>query len=308
MNIKHANIPVIDAHHHLWAPQSDPGQVGYVWLRDIGAMKPFGDPTPIQRDYLIDEFLGEFDGRNLAGSVHVQCDQNIPDPVAETAFVQRMSDTSGHQIMIVGFADLSSEKFADQLAGHLAHPNLRGIRQILSHLPDRPDISFVGTDLLADPTWRAQYPMLAEYGLSFDLQLYPEQMEAAVEFLAQFPEIPVVIDHIGSPHDSTDQGLAKWSGGMRALSQLPHVSVKLSGYGMFFRNELAGRAVRVTQDILRMFGPDRVMFGSNFPVDKLHLTCADVMDFVISQVDDDESVLNKVMHDNARRFYRFGGS
>lgn len=308
MNTKHTNMAIIDAHHHLWAPQSDPGKVGYVWLRNIGAMKPFGDPTPIQRDYLIDEFLGEFDTHNLAGSVHVQCDQNIPDPVAETAFVQRISDTSGHPIMIVGFADLSSDNFADQLAGHLAYPNLRGIRQILSHLPDRPDISFAATNLLADQKWRAQYSMLAEHGLSFDAQLYPEQMIEAAQFLAQYPQIPVVIDHIGSPHDISDQGLVTWSSGMRALSQVPHVSVKLSGYAMFFRKELAGRAVRVTQDILRMFGPERVMFGSNFPVDKLHLTCPDLMDFVIGQIDDDQSVLNKVMYDNARRFYRFGGT
>ncbi|MGJ8618040.1 MAG: amidohydrolase family protein [Sulfitobacter sp.] len=296
---------IIDAHHHLWAPQSDPGQVGYVWLRDIGAMKPFGDPTPIQRDYLIDEFLGEAAPRTLAGSVHVQCDPKLPNPVSETAFIQSISDASGHPIMIVGFADLASGDFAKQLAGHLAYPNLRGIRQIISYLPDRPDISFAATNLLADLTWRGQYAMLAEHGLSFDLQLYPEQMSEAAEFLAQHPDIPVVIDHIGSPHDLSDEGLITWSSGMHALAQLSHVSVKLSGYAMYFRSELAGRAVRLTQDTLRMFGPDRVMFGSNFPVDRLHLSYPDVLEFVMGQVDGDAEVLDKVMCRNAHAFYRF---
>ena len=83
---------IIDSHHHLWAPQTDPGNVGYVWLRDIGAPKPFGDPTPIQRDYLIEEFLAEAAPERLAGSVHLQCDPKIPDPVAETAFIQRISE------------------------------------------------------------------------------------------------------------------------------------------------------------------------------------------------------------------------
>ncbi len=297
---------IIDAHHHLWAPQSDPANVGYVWLRDIGAMKPFGDPTPIQRDYLLAEFLEEAAPRKLSGSVHVQTDPKLPDPVAETAFIQGISDASGHEIMIVGFADLASGDFADHLARHMAHPNLRGIRQIISHLPERPDISFAATDFLADLTWRGQYAMLADHGLSFDLQLYPEQMTQAADFLAQHPDIPVVIDHMGSPHDLSDAGLAVWAQGMQALSDVPHVNVKLSGYAMYFRTELAGKAVRLTQDILRLFGPDRVMFGSNFPVDSLHLTYPDLLDFIIRQVGDDQSVLDKVMYGNAHRFYRFG--
>ena len=301
-------MKIIDAHHHLWAPQSDPANVGYVWLRDIGAMKPFGDPTPIQRDYLLDEFLGEAVPWTLTGSVHVQTDPKLPDPVAETAFIQGISDASGHSIMIVGFADLVSDDFADQLARHLKHPNLRGIRQIISHLPDRPDISFAATDFLADHTWRGQYPMLADHGLSFDLQLYPEQMEAAAEFLGNHENVPVVIDHMGSPHDLSDTGLATWARGMRALSDVPHVSVKLSGYAMYFRSALAGKAVRLTQETLRMFGPERVMFGSNFPVDKLHLTYPDLLDYVIHQVGDDADILDKVMYENAHRFYRFGGT
>jgi len=308
MNTIAEDFPIIDAHHHLWAPQSDPGQVGYIWLRDLGALKPFGDPTPIQRDYMINEFLAEPDPRTLAGSVHVQCDPKLPNPIAETAFIQGISDASGHPIMIVGFADLAAGDFADQLSGHLAHANLRGIRQIIAHLPDRPDISFAATNLLADLTWRGQYALLADHGLSFDLQLYPEQMPEAADFLAQHPDVSVVIDHIGSPHDLSDAGLTRWSSGMRALAHLPHVCVKLSGYAMYFRSELAGKAVRLTQDTLRMFGPDRVMFGSNFPVDSLHLTYPDLLNFVIGQVDDDPSVLEKVMYRNAHRFYRFGGT
>lgn len=301
-------MKIIDAHHHLWAPQSDPGNVGYVWLCDIGAMKPFGDPTPIQRDYLIDEFLSEAEPRELVGSVHVQADPKLPDPVAETAYIQRVSDASGHPIMIVGFADLASGDFAEQLARHLTYPNLRGIRQIISHLPDRPEISFAATNLLADLTWRGQYEMLAEHGLSFDLQLYPEQMMEAAEFLEQHVDTSVVIDHIGSPHDLSEAGLITWASGMRRLAKLRHVSVKLSGYAMYFRSDLAGVAVRLTQDTLRMFGPDRVMFGSNFPVDSLHLTYADVLDFVIAQVGDASAILDKVLYGNAHRFYRFGGT
>lgn len=293
---------IIDGHHHLWAPQSPDLDIGYGWLKDIGAMKPFGDPTPIQRDYLLDEFLAEPESA-LAGSVHVQADPKLPDPVAETAFVQKLSDDSGHPIMIVGFADLASDICADQIRRHLAYPNLRGIRQIISHLPGRPDISFAATQLLDNPVWRSHYAALADHGLRFDLQLYPEQMTQAAAFVADHPTIPVVIDHLGSPHDTSSGGLALWREGMRALSALAHVHVKLSGYAMFFGADMSGTAQRITSEILEMFGPDRVMFGSNFPVDKLHLTYPDVLTHIRGAVGPD--AVEQVLYRTAHRFYGF---
>ena len=295
---------IIDAHHHLWAPQSPDLDLGYVWLKDIGAPKPFGDPTPIQRDYLLPEFLGEAE-RPLAASVHVQCDPRLPDPVAETAFIQDISDRSGHPIAIVGFSDLSAPDFADTLARHRAYPGLRGIRQILSYLPERPDLSFAATNLLDDPVWRDNYARLAETGLSFDLQLYPEQMQQAAEFIATHPQVPVVIDHLGSPHDRTAEGHARWHAGMAALAALDHVAVKLSGYAMFFGADLGAAPARITRDILTLFGAERVMFGSNFPVDKLHLRYPDLLDFITAQVDDAHR--DAVLADNAARFYRISG-
>ena len=293
---------IIDSHHHLWAPETDPGDVGYVWLRDIGAPKPFGDPTPIQRDYLIDEFLAEPAPGRLAGSVHLQCDPKIPDPVAETAFIQKISDDSGFPIMIVAFADLGAENFEQVIAGHKAFPNLRGIRQIISYLPDRPDISFAPRNFLDDPTWRANYARLADHGLSFDLQLYPEQMRQAAKLAADHPDIPVVIDHLGSPHDMSEAGMKTWTDGMAALAALPHVHVKLGGYAMFFGGDLGDVPSLLTRAALDMFGPDRTMFGSNFPVDKLHLKYPDLVAFVREIAGEDAAA---VMGGTAAAFYQF---
>ncbi|MFK7838502.1 MAG: amidohydrolase [Sulfitobacter sp.] len=294
---------IIDAHHHLWAPDTPALDVGYVWLKDIGAMKPFGDPTPIQRDYLLDEYLAEPGTQTLAASVHVQADPRLPDPVAETAFVQHISDTSGHPIMIVGFADLAGDGLEETLNRHKAHANLRGIRQIISHLPNRPDLSFAATNLLNNPKWCDQFGVLKDHELSFDLQLYPEQMMQAAAFLAQHPSIPVVIDHLGSPYDPSPAGLALWAQGMQALAALPHVHVKLSGYAMFFGADLSGPAVEVSQGILEWFGPERVMFGSNFPVDKLHLTYGDVVAFVRAQVGTDPAHQAQIFGQSAAMFY-----
>jgi predicted TIM-barrel fold metal-dependent hydrolase len=296
-------MKIIDAHHHLWAPQTPALDIGYGWLKDIGAMKPFGDPTAIQRDYLIGEFLAELAPDRLLGSVHVQADPKIPDPVKETAFVQKMSDDSGHPIMMAAYVDLASRGCANQIAGHKAYKNMRGIRQILSYLPDRPELSFAATNLLDDPVWRENFATLAEHSLSFDLMLYPEQMQQAAAFLAEHPGVPVVVNHLGSPYDKSDAGLAQWREGMAALAQLGHVKAKLSGYAMYFLDDLSGVPQKVTADILALFGADRVMFGSNFPVDKLHLTYRQVFDFVRSEAGQEAE--QAVFYDNVRRFYRF---
>lgn len=299
------DFKIIDAHHHLWAPESDPGHVGYVWLKDIGAPKPFGDPTPIQRDYLLAEFLQEPNPRKLAGSVHVQCDPNVPDPVAETAFIQGLSQASDHPMMIVAFADLCRADFAQTLARHQAFANLRGIRQIISHLPDRPEISFAKTELLQDAAWRANYVRLADAGLSFDLQLYPEQMSQAAAFLAQHPNVPVVIDHMGSPYETSAEGLALWQQGMKTLAALPHVHAKLGGTAMYLGNDLGDRARHLVQQTLKLFGPERVMFASNFPVDSLHLRYENLLSFVLGVLGPDQNLIDQVMHTTAHRFYRF---
>jgi predicted TIM-barrel fold metal-dependent hydrolase len=294
---------IIDGHHHLWAPQSPELDVGYGWLKEIGVRRPFGDPTPIQRDYLLEEFRAESTQHELAGSVHLQADPRIPDPVAETAFVDAQARAADFPIMLVGYCDLAAENAAEILDRHAAHARFRGIRQILSFLPDEPAKCFAPSDLLQDLAWRANFALLQDRGLSFDLMLYPEQMQAAASFLADHPNVPVALEHLGSPHDLSDTGMDLWREGMRSLAELPQVSAKLSGYAMYFGSDLGDHARRVTQEILEIFGPERVIFGSNFPVDLLHLTYDDLLDFLRAEVP--QSAHEHVFHDNAARFYRF---
>lgn len=222
----------IDAHHHLWIPERTAPDLGYGWLRDIGAPKPFGDPTPIQRDYEWAEYALESRAHRLVGSVHVQADGAV-DPVAETAWVQSVFDATGLAHAIVGLADLGAPGLGELLDAHARHAAFRGVRQILSRLDGRPAASFAPRHHLRDAAWRAGYGSLAARGLSFDLQLYPEQMHEAAEFLADHPDVPVIVDHAGSPHDATDAGVALWRAGTTRLAALGQACVKLSGFGMF---------------------------------------------------------------------------
>ena len=183
-------MQIIDAHHHLWCPVNDTANIGYIWLKKVGAPKPFGDPTPIQRDYLLEEFRAESSQHEIISSVHVQADGAIPDPVRESIWLQELSDQHGLPGAHIGFVDLTSPDLQTTLERYQQLSGFRGVRQILSRIDERPDISFVPEHYLRSPIWREQFVLLAEHNLSFDLQLYPQQMHEAAEFLARHENIP----------------------------------------------------------------------------------------------------------------------
>ena len=299
-------MKVLDAHHHLWDPVSNGSGIGYAWLRDIGAPKPFGDPTPIQRDYLPGEYLSE-SAHAIVGSVHVQADGALPDPVRETAWLDRIADERGAPPgflgAIVGFVDLAAPDAARTMERHrAASPRLRGVRQIIARTEGLPAISFAPRELLDDSAWREGYGLLAGHGLAFDLQLHPAQMARAAEFVADHPGVPVVIDHAGSPHDRSERGLARWREGMARLAEIPHASAKISGLGMFDAGWTAGSMAPVIDGILELFGPERTMWGSNFPVDKLFGPFDRALDAVAARVPEGDR--DAVFRGTAARFYR----
>jgi predicted TIM-barrel fold metal-dependent hydrolase len=274
----------IDAHHHVWAPETMGERIGYGWLRDIGAMKPFGDPTPIQRDYGMEEFLAEAPLPPRA-SVHVQTDGALPDPVAETAFVQAQADTMGHRVGIVALADLSATDLDDVLAGHGSYPDFCGVRQIVARLDARPDLSFAPRDLLADKQWVEGLKRVEGDGLAFDLQMYPEQAGQALEALSATPALRVIIDHALCPFDASEAGYSRWHVALAAMAERPNTWIKLSGFGMY-RADWAetGSFAPHIEAVLEVFGPKRVMWGSNYPVEKLATGYAECLDAVLQQV------------------------
>ncbi|MFZ1814354.1 MAG: amidohydrolase family protein [Rhizobiaceae bacterium] len=297
---------IVDAHHHLWNPVTRAPDVGYVWLTDIGAPKPFGDPTAIQRDYLLEEFLGECAPARIAASVHLQADGGISDPVAETRFVDALAQAGGHELAMVGFVDLASDNANDVITRHLAASRrFVGVRQILSRIEGQPRISFAARNYLDDPTWREQFRLLSRHRLSFDLQCYPEQMSAAAEFLANHQDVPVIIDHAGSPWDQSADGLVRWHTGLAELAALPQMSIKLCGFGMFDKHWNAETILPLFETIEALFGRERMLFASNFPVEKLMRPYGDLLrDMVRLTALWDESSRQAFFSGNARRVYR----
>ena len=254
----------IDAHHHLW----DLSAVNYPWLMEKGAVRFFGDPAPIQRNYLIDEFRSDAAAEGIVASVHIQV--GAANPWEEAAWVQSVADNNPDWPMAqVVFCDLTADDLAARLDQFQSLPTVRGVRQIVGRAPGEDAIT--GTnDLLDDPRFLQGLRAAAERGLSFDLQLIPELMEKTARVLRQVPELKVALCHAGSPHDRSDAGLKSWASSLNTLSSLDNVTCKLSGLGMFDHSWTKDRITPIVATCLDQFGADRCMFGSNFPVDSLY--------------------------------------
>lgn len=254
----------IDAHHHLW----DLGAVRYPWLMAKGEKRFFGDPAPIQRDYLLEEFRAEAAAEGFAASVHIQV--GAEDGLAEARWLQSVAERNPDWPMAqVVFCDLTAPDLAQQLDQFQSLPTVRGVRQIVGRAPGED--AQTGTNaLLDDPRFLAGLQDAGRRGLSFDLQLVPELMEKTARVLALAPDTRVALCHAGSPHDRSSAGLTVWAEELKHLSGLPHVTCKLSGLGMFEHDWTADSIRPIVETCLEQFGTDRVMFGSNFPVDKLY--------------------------------------
>ncbi len=251
----------IDAHHHLW----DLSAVHYPWLMAKGVERFFGDPTPIQRNYLIDEFRRDANG--FEGSVHIQV--GAEDGEAEARWVQAVADQNADwPLAQVVFCDLTEEGLEDRLDRFQALSTVRGVRQIVGRAPGEDAVT--GTNaLLENPRFAEGLRLAGNRGLSFDLQLIPALYQGMADVLDDVPEVPVALCHVGSPHDRSETGLRDWAKRLRLLSDRPQVVCKLSGLGMFEHDWTAKTVQPIVATCLEQFGADRCMFGSNFPVDSL---------------------------------------
>ncbi|WP_219209692.1 amidohydrolase family protein [Variovorax boronicumulans] len=266
-----APLRIVDAHHHLW----DPAEGRHPWMR-AGVTKFMGDTAPVCHRYEVQDLQAEARAAEpvpieLLGSVHLQCGRNPQDPVEESAWVQQQADRSGLPIAIVGYASLADPQLDALLARHAAAaPGFRGVRQMLNWGDqDRMRLCERG-DWLSDAAWQRGFALLGERGLSFDLQVNPWQLTAAARVAERHPGTAVVVNHAGLPFDYRGQGLIEWQNGMRHLAALPSVSVKFSGLGMVDPHWSAASVRRVFDFLLAHFGVARMMFASNFPIDRLY--------------------------------------
>lgn len=259
------DVPFVDAHIHLW----DLERIAYPWLTP-----PFADDGPngsvaaIATSYGIADYRAESANWNVAGAVHIDAGATADAALDETRWLQAVADADGMPNGIVAYAALDDPDVEAVLAAHADHPNVRGIRQIVNWHAD-PRRTYTARDMTGDAGWARGFGLLAQYGLSFDLQAYPAQFAGLAALIARHPGTPVIVNHLGMPVDADPDGRALWVAGMRALAALPNVAVKISGFGFVQRRWDAAAARPWVLEAIDLFGPDRCMVASDFPTDRL---------------------------------------
>ncbi len=260
------DLTMVDAHMHLW----DLKRIRYPWLTPPLPAGITGDVSPIARDYLLDDYLGDAagGGAHVRKIVHIEAGADPADALAETRWLQSLADARGYPQAIVAHAELQRSGAAELLERHAAHRNVRGIRQILNWHPD-PAKTYTPRDLLADEAWWAGFARLKRHGLSFDLQIYPGQMPAAARLASRHPDTPLILNHTGMPVEKDAAGIDAWRSGMRVLAAQPNVAVKISGLAMLDWHWSDASLRPFVLETLELFGAQRTMIASNFPVDRL---------------------------------------
>lgn len=262
------DLPIVDPHQHLW----DFTRQHYGWLMDSPLpSNPAGDCSLIARPYGLEDYQADVAGWNVIGTVHVDAGADAGQALDETRWLQEISDARGLPTGIVAYAALNQPlgELDVLLAAHRASPAVRGIRQIVNWHAD-PARTYGPRDLLEDEDWQAGFALLRRHDLSFDLQIYPSQMPEAARLAARHPDTQIILNHAGMPTDRDEAGLAAWRDGMALLAARPNVAVKISGLAMVDRTWTTESIRPFVLTTIDLFGPERAMFASNFPVDKLY--------------------------------------
>ncbi|GGP24713.1 amidohydrolase family protein [Silvimonas amylolytica] len=293
-------LQVVDPHVHLWAP----GTLRYPWM-ESDAVGFNGDVTPVKKRYAPADLLADAgDTVQVLKAVHIEA--IAADPLAETRWVQEQADAQDVlKIGIVGYADFTRPDVETLLAAQCESRATRGIRQILN-VHANPLYDYVGRHYMDDVTWRRNFKLLSQYGLSFDMQLYPSQMHAAAVLARDNPDVSFVLNHAGMFVDR-DQvgGWAAWRDGLALLATLPNMTVKISGLGMFDHHWTVESLRPYVLQVIDTFGADRCMFASNFPVDKLYSNYPAVWQAfaqIVGGASDSEKA--QLFRMNAERVYR----
>ncbi len=292
---------VIDSHFHIWRQADQP------WL--VGPMVPriFGPYEPIRRDYPMEEYLDDREGLGVTQAVYVQTNWAKEDFEKEVAFVSETADRTGWPHAIVGYADMTMDDVRPQLDRLKKYPLLRGIRMQL-HWHENASFRFAAdARQVIDPKVRANVGRLKDYGLSFDLQLFPGQMRDGLDLVGEHPETYFILTHVGMLTASDERTVEDWKDGLRTLAQAPNLSAKLSGLGTFVHHNDPALISTIYDAAMEIFGSERLMFGSNFPIEKLWTSYADLMQAHRAAAKKfSEADQANLFHDTAARVYRLG--
>ena len=296
------SIPIVDAHHHFW----DLSLGRHPWLcRQPWVHMRYGDYGAFRHDYMPADYFRDAQGFNVVKTVYVETEWDPDDPLGEVEWVQGVMEEHGYPNAVVAQAWLDAENVAEVLAAHADSGVVRGVRHkpCATHSPHMPAPHPRGS--MSEQRWRDGYALLARHGLSFDLQVVHWHMPEAAGLARDFPDTPIIINHAGLPSDRSDEGLAVWRRSLESVAAEANVCIKISGIGVPGRPWTVEANRQVVLDIIAIFGVERCMFASNYPVDRLGGSYRDIFEgFMTITAHLPEADRRRLFHDNAVRCYR----
>ncbi len=295
-------IAIVDAHHHLWNIREN----YHPWLCDEPPIAfRYGDYASLRRNYLCEDLLTDANAYNLVKSVYVETEWDPADPVGEVRWINDVAARDPLPNAIVAQAWLDRADVADVFGAYDEYPLVKGVRHKPRAAVAPGEVRIGAPGSMGCERWQTGYAMLAKHGLSFDLQTPWWHLAEALDLATTFPETQIILNHTGLPADRSDVGLSAWRDAMTALAQAPNVAVKISGLGQPGQPWTVAANSEVVLDTIRIFGTQRCMFASNFPVDSLVASYKTIFDgFATIVAAFSPSQQSALFHDNAVRIYR----
>jgi predicted TIM-barrel fold metal-dependent hydrolase len=256
-------VTLIDAHHHLWDLQAN----YYPWLSDHPEENFFlGDYDGLKRDYLPEDYRRDAIAHNVLATVHVEAEWDRADQVGETRWISEIAARHGFPNAIVAHAWFHTDNVAEIVTKQAAFPLVRGIRSkpVTSLSPGTMTPGAPGT--MQDERWLQGFSLLEKHGLSWDLRVPFWHLPEAASVARSFPATPIVLNHTGFPWDRSEDGLRAWRGAMETIAREPNVHLKISEFGLRGQAWDYESNRGIVLDAISIFGIERCMFATNFPV------------------------------------------
>jgi L-fuconolactonase len=271
----------IDAHQHFWKFDA---------ARDTWITDPM---QAIRKDFLPNDLAPELKANGIDACITVQADSSEND----TRFLLDLAENNPQIAGVVGWVDLRSPQLEERLKAFSKFPKLRGFRHVAQSETDNR--------FLVQPEFTAGISRLREFNFTYDILVLPRQLPAAIDLVAMFPEQRFVIDHLGKP-DVRTRTSTRWAILIKKLACNPNVYAKISGLvteADWYRWKPADFAPFLDA-AFESFGPDRLMFGSDWPVCRVAATYSQVRQALAEYVEKNAPAAKaKIFGENAARFY-----
>jgi predicted TIM-barrel fold metal-dependent hydrolase len=293
---------IIDAHHHVW----DTRLGTYPWLCDPEPI-PFryGDYAAIRRPYLPEDFRADAHPFVVDASVYVEAEWKPDNPIGEMDYISSLRQTEGLPSVAVAQAWLDRMDCPAVLESHADRDFVRSVR----HKPRANKAPGGPPGAMTERAWRAGFARLAPLGLHFDLQTPWWHLGEARQLADAFQSTRIILNHTGLPSDRSVEGIAGWRAAMTDLAGAPNVAVKISGIGQLGKPWTTEANRNIVLTTIDLFGLDRCMFASNFPVDSLCASYREIFEgfeVIVADISPDEQAA--LFSENARRIYAIGGT